>query len=94
MSVPVCPKPLELAHLIQYYGDMMSDEAKAVTNALRYLETFLTNRRGYQRKMQIKRKLINQLANEQGWSAEIDEAVKRIHGDDMEKMSLEDGDAD
>lgn len=98
MSAPVCPTTLELKNLIEFYSDAVkeyNDETSIKTvNALRYLETFLSNRRMYQRKMQVKRSVLLKLANEQGWMEQIDNAVKAIHGDDLEKLSLEDKDDD
>jgi hypothetical protein len=93
MSAPVCPSTLELKNLIELYDSISDNEdAEKTVNALRYLETYLSNRRVYQRKMQIRRKILARYATEQGWDQEIDDAVKAVHGNDIEKMSLEDDD--
>lgn len=89
MSQPTCPTLLVLKNLIE--DSQGNDE---LNNALRYLETFLANRRGYQRKMQIKRKVMTRLMKEHGFADEIDDAVRSLHGDVMGMESLEDNDAD
>lgn len=85
MSAPVCPKMLELTRLIEEAQDQPE-----LHNALRYLETFLNNRRGYQRKMQIKRKVLTKYAKEHGFDEEINDAVRAMHQDAMEVESLDD----
>lgn len=95
MSAPVCPTQLELTHLISLMDGTnnepheVEDGAK-ILNALRYLENYLANRKGYQRKMQIKRAIITRIAHEQGWDREIDDAVKAAHSNVMEVESLDD----
>jgi hypothetical protein len=95
MPKPTCPTELRLRALITFYLSIRDNEdARDTANALEYLDNMLTNRRGYQRKMQIRRKVLTQFAREQGWDQEIDDAVKAQFGDDIEKMSLDDTEED
>lgn len=103
MAAPKCPTDLQLQRLIDYYSDFVSgatasckeeedmiDNASSTTNALRYLQNYLRSRKGYQRKMQIKRQVLAKYAKEHGFDREIDDAVKSMHANVMEAESLDD----
>lgn len=89
-GAPHCPKDLTLQNLIQNTSDTGDETMEEINNALRYLYNHLTARKGYQRKMQIKRKVLTRMASEQGWDKEIDDAVAAQFPNLMEAASLDD----
>jgi hypothetical protein len=92
MPAPRCPGDLELKALIALQQEQRGERWEDTLNALVYLQTFLSNRKGYQRKMQLKRAALMKMAKEQGWMEEIDDAVKAQHANVMEAASLDDVD--
>lgn len=89
-GAPYCPKELELRTLIEKTSGTEDETMDQIHNALRYLDNFLTSRKGYQRKMQIRRAVLTKYAKEHGFDREIDDAVKAMHGDVMVAASLDD----
>jgi hypothetical protein len=89
-GAPHCPKDLTLQVLIQNTSDSGDEQMEEINNALRYLYNFLSARKGYQRKMQIRRRVLTKYAKEHGFDREIDDAVKAMHGNVMEAASLDD----
>lgn len=100
-GAPHCPKDLTLRNIVSRLGlyltepervafDLDTEDLAEVHNALRYLDNFLSARKGYQRKMQIKRKVLAKYAKEHGFDEEIDQAVREMHGNVMEAESLDD----
>ena len=94
---PVCPTPEMLTRLITYYDEVREGSASSeqesldmrnaneVVNALTYLESYLSNRRSYQRKLQIKRGVLMRLAREQGFMHEVDDAADALFADKLEE---------
>jgi hypothetical protein len=87
MAGPKCPTELQLKNqreLVREIGrGSTGEEARllfTVDESLEYLETYLSNRKYYQKKQQIKKKVLMRLAHEQGWDKEIDDAVAMQHG--------------
>jgi hypothetical protein len=66
------------------------DDAADAINALKYLDNSLSNRRGYQRKNQIKRKLMWKMAEEHGLMQEIDDAARAQLGEDFDALGEDD----
>lgn len=105
INAPQCPKTEHLRSLITALTTETAalvidgvDEKEqrfyqdTLTNALRYLENFLTSRRGYQKKQMIKRKVIMKFLEEQGMPAEVEDAIKEQYEADMEKVGETDND--
>lgn len=95
-QAPRCPKFEELHALLQLLdpensdGQLLPDDVDKMINALRYLDNMLSNRRGYQRKMQIKRKLMWKAAEEHGLMQEIDDAARAKLGEEFDDLGEED----
>ena len=98
MSAPKCPTELQIKEQLEYLKHQITqggepDEVftlNGIVNSLYYLENALSNRRAYQKKNQIKRRVILQYAKEHGFDREINEAVELQHGDVMNADSLDD----
>lgn len=98
MAAPKCPTPLQLNTQKELIREMtrqtpLGEEQRLlddIWNSLEYLNTMLNNRRGYQQKMQLRRKVLNKYAKEQGWDDEINAAVERQFPDIMNAQSLDD----
>lgn len=97
MSAPQCPKAEMIKRLINELsgGDgqvvtISLDDAADAINALKYLDNSLSNRRGYQRKNQIKRKLMWKMAEEHGLMQEIDDAARAQLGEDFDALGEDD----
>lgn len=92
---PKCPTSERLHQLITlmnevHHLNLSEVEKNDVVNALSYLDNFLTSRRGYQKKVQIKRKVLAKYAKEHGFDEEIDQAVRAMHANVMDVESLDD----
>lgn len=104
-----CPDAERLMHLIsqtaktfqitageavdQEEADDLLREGIEVAQALEWLHTFLINRRGYQRKQQLKRKIMEGLLAEHGLTDELRVMTDKNLSDHLTKF-INDGDND
>jgi hypothetical protein len=95
---PICPTPEELKVQIELLTQARSEavgEDKMfyvrLLNSIYYLQTFLDNRRGYQKKQMVKRQILTKYMKEHpDLDQEIDQAVQARHRNVMEAESLDD----
>jgi hypothetical protein len=97
-SKPTCPTPLQLKNQIELLTEARTNavgEDKmfyvGLLNSIYYLQTFLDNRRGYQKKQMVKRQFLQKYMKENpDLMEEINDAVANQHGKLMEEESLQD----
>jgi hypothetical protein len=63
-----------------------NDDLESAVLALDWLQTFLLNRRNYQRKQQIKKKIMQRIITEHDLNSVLDENIKHEYGDHLEKF--------
>lgn len=92
-GVQRCPSVERLQGLIKAFNsyelsvvkgkntDINAEEQEEVVDALEWLKDFLLNRRGYQRKQQIKRQALFAMAREHGLLDEVEERVDAMFSD-------------
>lgn len=66
--------------------DLDMEKEEEIVNALEWLKDFLLNRRNYQRKQQIKKKVMQRLINEHDLAGMLDENIKATYGNDLERF--------
>lgn len=88
-----CPAVEELTPLISYHRemtDLLEDEDlrrnEQTIHALDWLKTFLLNRRNYQRKQQVKRKVMMRLITEHDLNVDLDDNIKAEYGEHLENF--------
>lgn len=93
MSQQACPAVEDLSGIIAYHRENLplvegEDEEKiaATIDSLEWLKTFLLNRRNYQRKQQVKRKVMMRLITEHDLGRDLDENIAATYGVDLERF--------
>lgn len=88
-----CPAVEDLQGLIAYHKGILpstedEDEERllATIGALEWLKDFLLNRRNYQRKQQVKRKVMMRLITEHDLGRDLDENIAATYGVDLERF--------
>ena len=63
-----------------------NDDLESAVLALDWLQMFLLNRRNYQRKQQVKKKIMARIISEHDLNTVLDENIKHEYGDYLEKF--------
>jgi hypothetical protein len=61
-------------------------KGEEITEALMWLKDFLLNRRNYQRKQQVKKKVMMRIISEHDLASILDENIKATYGDNLERF--------
>ncbi len=89
MAQQRCPEVERLQDIIRRYRDgesFDSETMEEIVNALTWLKDWLLTRRNYQRKTQLKRRLMTKMLSEQGLGEQLDELIKRQYGEELERF--------
>jgi hypothetical protein len=63
-----------------------NDDLESAVLALDWLQVFLLNRRNYQRKQQVKKKVMMRLITEHDLNTDLDENIKAEYGGHLERF--------